>query len=59
MSISILKLGTTGIKDSFKWYVREHANEIAIVGIMFVIGVGIALVATGDISQAIARGARR
>jgi hypothetical protein len=59
MSISILKLGTTGIKDSFKWYVREHANEIAIVGIMFVIGVGIALVATGDISQAIARGGRR
>ncbi len=59
MSISILKLGTTGIKDSFKWFVREHASEIAIVGVMFVIGVGIALLATGDISEAIARMGRR
>jgi presenilin-like A22 family membrane protease len=58
MSISILKLGTTGIKDSFKWYVREHSGEIAIIGIMAVIGIGIALLATGDISEAIARGRR-
>jgi hypothetical protein len=59
MSISIPKIGTTGIKDSLKWYVREHVNEIVIVGTMFVIGIGIAVLATGDISEAIARGGRR
>lgn len=58
MSISILKLGTTGTKESFKWFVREHSGEIAIIGIMVMIGVGIALLATGDISQAFA-GRRR
>ena len=58
MSISILKLGTASIKDSFKWYVREHASEIAIIGTVFAIFVGIALLATGDISEAIARGRR-
>jgi hypothetical protein len=58
MSISILKLGTTGIKDAFKWHVREHSGEIAIVGVMVAIGVGVALLATGDISQAFAGGRR-
>jgi hypothetical protein len=58
MSISILKLGTTSLAHSFKWYVREHTNEIAIVGTMFAISVGIALLATGDISEAIARARR-
>lgn len=58
MSISILKLGTTGIKDSLKWYVREHSGEIAIIGIMVVIGIGVALLATGDFSEAFA-GKRR
>lgn len=58
MSISILKLGTTGIKDSLKWYVKNHSSEIAIIGVMIVIGVAVALVATGDISQAFA-GRRR
>ena len=59
MSISILKIGTTGIKNSFKSYVREHASEIVIVGVMFAIGVGVALLATGDLSEAIARSNRR
>ena len=58
MSISILKLGTEGIKDAFKWYVREHSGEITIVGVMVAIGIGVALLATGDISEAIA-GSRR
>jgi hypothetical protein len=58
MSISTLKLGTTGIKDSFNWYVREHSGEIAIIGIMVGIGIGVALLATGDISEAFA-GRRR
>jgi hypothetical protein len=58
MSISILKLGTHGIKDTFKWYVRAHANEIAIVGVMVAISVTVAILATGDITEALARRGR-
>ena len=58
MSISILKLGTTGIKDEIKWYVRAHANEMAIVGVMIAIIVTVAILATGDITQALARRGR-
>jgi hypothetical protein len=58
MSISILKLGTIGIKDGFKWYVRTHANEMAIVGVMIAISVTVAILATGDITQALARRGR-
>ena len=38
-----------------KSYVREHASEMVIVGIMFGISVSIAMLATGDITEAIAR----
>ena len=60
MSINLLSLGTTRIKDVlkldvFKSYVREHANEMVIVGIMFGISVGIAMLATGDFTEALAR----
>jgi hypothetical protein len=60
MSINILSLGTIGIKDVLKWdvlksYVREHASEMVIVGIMFGISVSIALLATGDFTEALAR----
>jgi hypothetical protein len=58
MSISILKLGTGGIKDAFKWYVRTHANEVAIVGVMVAISVTVAILATGDITEALARRGR-
>jgi hypothetical protein len=61
MSINLLSLGTTGIKDVLKLdvlksYVREHANEMVIVGIMFGISVGVAMLATGDFTEALARG---
>lgn len=55
MSINILNLGTIGIKDVLKSYVREHASEIVIVGIMFGISVSIAILATGDFTEALAR----
>jgi len=58
MSISILKLGTAGIKDAFKWYVRTHANEMAIVGIMVAVSVTAAVLATGDITEALGRRGR-
>lgn len=58
MSISILKLGTTGIKDAFKWYVKAHANEMTIVGIMVSISVVVAMLATGDITEALGRRGR-
>ena len=54
MSINILNIGTTGIKDLVKSYVREHICEIAIIGITSAIVIGIAVLATGDISEAIA-----
>ena len=61
MSINILNLGTIGIKDAFRWdvfksYAREHASELVIVGIMFGISVSVAMLATGDFTEALARG---
>ena len=63
MSINLLSLGTNGIKDVLKWdilksYAREHASEMVIVGIMFGISVSIALLATGDFTEALARKGR-
>jgi hypothetical protein len=60
MSINLLSLGTTGIKDVLKLdvlksYVREHASELVIVGIMVGISVSVALLATGDFTEALAR----
>ena len=60
MSINFLSLGTIGIKDALKWdvlksYVREHASEMVIVGIMFGISVSIGMLATGDFTEALAR----
>jgi glycerol uptake facilitator-like aquaporin len=60
MSINLLSLGTIGIKDVLKLdvlksYVREHANEMVIVAIMFGISVSVAMLATGDFSEALAR----
>jgi glycerol uptake facilitator-like aquaporin len=55
MSINFLGLGTIGIKDVLKSYVREHASEMVIVGIMFGISVSIAMLATGDFTEALAR----
>ena len=46
MSISFLGLETTGIKNAFKWHIREHASEIVIVGIMIAISVCVAMLAT-------------
>ena len=40
MSIKI-RLGTVGIKDLIGSYIREHSNEIAIVGIMTAVLVGV------------------
>ena len=64
MSINFLSLGTIGIKDVLKWdvlksYIREHASEMVIVGIMFGISVGIGMLATGDFTEALARGRKR
>lgn len=59
MSISIFGLGTAGITDRIKYYVREHASEIAIMGIVVAISVGIGVLATGDINQALEAGNRR
>jgi hypothetical protein len=60
MSINLLSLGTTGIKDVLRWdvlkcYAREHTSEIVILGIMFGISLGIAMLATGDFTEALAR----
>jgi hypothetical protein len=54
MSISFLNLGTSGIKELVKYYVREHASEIAIIGVTFAIAIGVAVLATGDLGEAIA-----
>ena len=57
MSIKILRLGTTGIKQELiGFYIREHGSEIAVAGIMTTILVGIAALATGDITRALAYG---
>jgi glycerol uptake facilitator-like aquaporin len=55
MSINFLSLGTTGIRDLLKSYVKEHTSEMVIVGIMFGISVSIAILATGDFTEALAR----
>lgn len=55
MSIKILRLGTTGIKDILGSYLREHGSEIAIVGVMTAVIVGITALTTGDVMQALAR----
>lgn len=55
MSIKI-RLGTVGIKGLIGSYIREHSNEIAIVGIMTAVLVGVTALATGDVMQALARG---
>jgi hypothetical protein len=49
----------SGLKDVVCSYIRGHSNEIAIVGIMSAIMVGVAVVASGDVMEALARGARR
>jgi hypothetical protein len=46
-------LGTVGIKDLIRSYIREHSNEIAIVGIMTTVLVGVTALATGDVMQAL------
>jgi hypothetical protein len=51
-----LSLGNTGIKALLGSYIREHRNEIVIFGITTTMLVGVAVLATGDISQALARG---
>jgi hypothetical protein len=53
MSIK-LGLRTTGIKDLVTSYVKEHSNEIAIVGIMTTVLAGVTVLATGDIMHAFA-----
>jgi hypothetical protein len=47
------RLGTVGIKDLIRSYIREHSNEIAIVGIMTTVLVGVTALATGDVMQAL------
>jgi hypothetical protein len=64
MSINFLSLGTVGMKDELKWdilksYVREHGSKVVIVGIMLGISVCVAVLATGDITEAVARGRGR
>lgn len=59
MSINILNLGTTGVKDLIGSYVRGHASEMAIVAIVFAISISIAILATGDITEALAGSRRR
>jgi hypothetical protein len=54
MSISFLSLGTIGMKNALKSYMREHASEMAIVGIMLGISASVAMLATGDITEAVA-----
>lgn len=58
MSIKILRLGTTGMKDIVGSYIREHSNEMAIVGIMTAVLVGITAITTGDIMTALAHSHR-
>jgi hypothetical protein len=63
MSINLLSLGTIGIKDVLKWdvlksYAREHTNEMVIVAIMFGISVSVAMLATGEFTEVLARARR-
>ena len=53
------KVGNERDKDVFGSYVRRHRGEIAIVGIMTAVLVGVAVSSlTGDIIQAFAKGRR-
>jgi hypothetical protein len=63
MSINFLSLETLGMKNVHKWdvlksYAREHASEMVIVGIMLGITVSVAMLATGDFTEALARSRR-
>ncbi len=58
MSIK-LGLRTHGMKDLIGYYIREHTSEMAIVGIMTTVLAGVAVLATGDITQALAHGRGR
>jgi hypothetical protein len=48
----------SGLKNFVCSYIRGHSNEIAIVGIMSAIMIGVAALASGDVMEALARGAR-
>jgi hypothetical protein len=54
MSIK-LSLRTAGLKELMGSYIREHSSEIAIVGIMTTVLAGVAVLATGDITQVFAK----
>ena len=54
MSIK-LSLRTPWLKDMIGSDIREHSSEIAIVGIMTIVLTGVAVIVTGDITQAFAR----
>jgi hypothetical protein len=47
--------GMNGVKDVLGSYIREHSSEVAIFAITGTILVGVALLATGDITSALAR----
>jgi hypothetical protein len=50
-----LSIGKTGIKELLGTYLREHSSEIVIFAITTTILVGVAVLATGDITQALAK----
>jgi hypothetical protein len=56
MSLNFKSLGRTGIKALVGSYIREHRSEIVIFAITTTMLVGVAALATGDITQALARG---
>jgi hypothetical protein len=45
--------------EHIKLTIRQHSNEIVIFGIMAALSVGIAFLATGDLSQSVEAGRRR
>jgi len=45
--------------ENLKLYIRQHSSEMAIVGVMAALSVGIAFLATGDLSQSVDAGRRR
>jgi hypothetical protein len=49
----------SGLKALVCSYIRGHSNEIAIVGIMSAIMVGITVLASGNVMDALARAGRR
>ena len=56
MSLNFKSLGRTGIKELLGSYIREHSSEMVIVAITGTILVGVAVLATGDITHVLARG---